>query len=465
MRDEEQPQATLDSPPVSRKTSPMIDTKRETMKKEIIALEDLGLTEKCDASDEDDDYTLSPSEPTPLLRSRTPVWAPTHSFSYPVADIPGASVAGFCNTLTFQDFTEIKHMCDGSNANIFTARFSGPGSARLRLNRASSSHVAGQHSGSGDTTSEGGSGNGSSERGSGKGGGSGCLGSGKRDGVLEGTVGGPKVVIKMIKESVQALPIAIHEFDLEYGMLLRMHHTNMIKIIGAGNEPRRFMVLELLGGGTLHALLQSHEIKPGLAGILFHKPAFAYMQLLERARDLAEALDYMHFRCHEGATVIHRDLKPDNIGFTSDGHLKLFDFGLVTCVKTREISSEAYHMTGYTGSLRYMAPEVALCLPYTEKVDVYSYGIILWQMASNRLPFVGLSKAAFMEQVVRGGIRPKLDKSWSPGFTNMLTGCWQRDPEIRPSFAMLALDLNRLIGQVEGKGAKWRDNKANSSWF
>jgi hypothetical protein len=91
-------------------------------------------------------------------------------------------------------------MCDGSNANILTAHFSGPGSARLRLNRASSSHIAGQHSGSGDTSSESGGGSGTGGNGSGNGGGSeragggsGCLGSGKRDIVLQSTVGGPKV--------------------------------------------------------------------------------------------------------------------------------------------------------------------------------------------------------------------------------------------------------------------------------
>jgi serine/threonine protein kinase len=83
-------------------------------------------------------------------------------------------------------------------------------------------------------------------------------------------------------------------------------------------------------------------------------------------------------------------LKPDNVGFTSDGELKLFDFGLVTCVRSRVNSNAAYEMTGYTGSLRYMAPEVALRLPYTEKVDVYSFAIMVWQMARDRVPFKGI---------------------------------------------------------------------------
>jgi len=139
------------------------------------------------------------------------------------------------------------------------------------------------------------------------------------------------------------------------------------------------------------------------------------------------------------------DLKPDNVGFTADGCLKLFDFGLVTCVKSRQSINDSYKMTGYTGSLRYMAPEVALREPYTEKVDVYSFGIMVWQMAKDKVPFTGMNKKAFIENVVVGGLRPKLDKSWPSGFCRLLTDCWQRDPSSRPSFAMIVLDLDRLI--------------------
>ena len=82
-------------------------------------------------------------------------------------------------------------------------------------------------------------------------------------------------------------------------------------------------------------------------------------------------------------------MKPDNIAFAADGTLKIFDFGLCTCVRKRVSSndSEAYEMTGNTGSLRYMAPEVALQQPYDKRADVYSFGIIVWQMARGKLPF------------------------------------------------------------------------------
>lgn len=104
---------------------------------------------------------------------------------------------------------------------------------------------------------------------------------------------------------------------------------------------------------------------------------------------------------------------------------------------------------GYTGSLRYMAPEVALREPYTEKVDVYSFGIMLWQMARDSLPFAGLGKTAFMQDVVRGNLRPKLDRSWPEGFCNLLTSCWDRDPMKRPVFAQVMAELGSLM-EMEG---------------
>lgn len=176
---------------------------------------------------------------TIISRNRAPTWDPTYPFSYPVGDIPPDQTIP--DELTFDAFTHMVHLTDGSNANIYTASYQGE-----------------------------------------------------------------KVVIKVIKEGMETDPIALHEFDLEYGMLSRLRHKHIIRILGAGYEPRRFMVLEYLSKGTLHDLLEQTESKRGLANMMFRKPTFTYIQLLQRAKDMAEALDYMHFRCHPGATIIHR---------------------------------------------------------------------------------------------------------------------------------------------------------------
>jgi len=316
--------------------------------------------------------------PIPTALSMPPTWDPVDTFSYPVAELPISWVVP--DNLLMEHFTDIQHLTDGSNANIFIARFNGE-----------------------------------------------------------------KVIIKMIKEEVQLDAVAVHEFDVEHGLLSRISHPNIIKLMGAGRVPRRFIVLEWLSGGSLSNILSQNQVKPGLAQKLFRRPSFTYANLLSRAKDIADAIDYLNQRCHPGATIIHRDLKPDNVGFTAGGMLKLFDFGLCTCVRQRSTSDEAYEMTGNTGSLRYMAPEVALRRPYNEKADVYSFGIMVWQMARDRVPFKGMSREDFMQLVVHGGERPKLDKSWPAAFSNMLVACWHRDHRERPTFASLSETLGQLM--------------------
>lgn len=269
---------------------------------------------------------------------------------------------------------------------------------------------------------------------------------GSNSNVFLARLSGEKVVIKMIREDIQHDPVAVHEFDVEHGTLARVSHPNIIKLKGAGRRPRRFIVLEWLGGGTLNSILNQHQVKSGLAQKLFRRPSFTYQTLLLRARDIAEALRFLHSHCHVGASIIHRDLKPDNVGFNSAGELKLFDFGLCTCVKLRANVNEAYEMTGNTGSLRYMAPEIALKKPYNEKADVYSFCIMLWQMAKDKVPFKGMTREDFMTNVVIRGERPKLDKSWPRAFSNMLVKSWDPDHRMRPSFAELVDEIDGLLG-------------------
>lgn len=113
-------------------------------------------------------------------------------------------------------------------------------------------------------------------------------------------------------------------------------------------------------------------------------------------------------------------------------------------MRQREESSDGYDMTGTTGSLRYMAPEVALRQVYCEKVDVYSFGIMLWQMASDKIPFKGLSRDEFMERVVVGGERPKIGVLWPRRFNTLLQSCWHADAKKRPSFELVLEQLEKM---------------------
>ena len=133
------------------------------------------------------------------------------------------------------------------------------------------------------------------------------------------------------------------------------------------------------------------------------------------------------------------------IGFDSLGQLKLFDFGLAkrldTVQKDRE-NAENYLLTGNTGSLRYMAPEVARDEPYNMTADAYSFGILFWQICSLTTPYVGLNQATHAEQVVQRGVRPKPDKSWPNSWTILMSSAWDAIPSRR-------LSMNEIVQQLQ----------------
>jgi serine/threonine protein kinase len=91
-------------------------------------------------------------------------------------------------------------------------------------------------------------------------------------------------------------------------------------------------------------------------------------------------------------------------------------------------------MSGATGTVRYMAPEVYLSRSYNEKVDVYSFAIVLWEMVARRQPFCGMNSEDFKNEVVLGGLRPELDPNWPPCLIDLLNSCWDPDPNSRPEF-------------------------------
>ena len=136
---------------------------------------------------------------------------------------------------------------------------------------------------------------------------------------------------------------------------------------------------------------------------------------LDALTDVASAHKYLHAN-----NIIFRDVKPDNIGFYRKNRgngfeeiTKVFDFGLCKEVKARYRKSHpaypsevTYKLTGCTGSRRYMAPEVCFSDPYNSKSDVFSFGMLLYQVASFVLPFDGFSMGKHEREVLRGGLRP-----------------------------------------------------------
>jgi len=264
-----------------------------------------------------------------------------------------------------------------------------------------------------------------------------------------------RIIIKIIQAQPNSINIADKEFDNEHNILSRISHQHIVGYYGDGmitlesDSPRRFLAIERLNGGTLMSLLE----QPVRLG----KQPFTDRKVTEMGLAFARALAYLHEGgVHKDLTVIHRDLKPDNIGFTDSGMLKLMDFGLCVPVRRRTASEETYEMTGMTGSLRYMAPEVMISKPYTEKVDMYAFGLILWQMKTGLMPYSKVPKDVFRTTIVEREYRPQLifppeGIVVSEGMAGLMSSCWSSDPLKRPEASTVVTKLQHELDRLPVK--------------
>jgi serine/threonine-protein kinase len=150
-----------------------------------------------------------------------------------------------------------------------------------------------------------------------------------------------------------------------------LNHRNIVRTLDRGlRSGYPFTIIEYLGGGTLRDWLRSHDRLPG-------------QDILSIASQLADAIDYAHSR-----GVIHRDIKPGNVLFESDpeGRVALSDFGIAVILGAveRDITAAGGEFSGSPG---YIAPELIQGSPPTIKADIYSFGVVLYEMISMAVPF------------------------------------------------------------------------------
>ena len=275
--------------------------------------------------------------------------------------------------------------------------------------------------------------------------------------IYRGRFGDLPVIVKTMRRSAAMSILANREFKLELESLSHLSHPHIISLYGGGRAKLRdtvdmmtvpFLVLEDLTGDTLAHHLSA---KKSSYGVPFSKARY-----LRMARELADALQYIHYSFNPDCVLIHRDLKPDNIGFTKDGTLKLFDFGLCTSLRRGASDRAVYQLSGCTGTFRYMAPETALTQPYNEKVDVYGFAMVMYEVATGCTPFPHYTKERFYREVVRGGARPSLDIDTHGNRIKMpldlktlIAQCWDTDYVSRPS----STEVYALIQGIERKVA------------
>jgi len=235
-------------------------------------------------------------------------------------------------------------------------------------------------------------------------------------------------------------------------ILSKLNHPNIVKLFGAGKlHGHRFLVLERLDGGTMKQMISSRKGGSNKTKIRTIRNKHWMEDALSDAVAIARAMEYCHSGIHEHI-IIHRDLKPDNIGYKSDGTLKIIDFGLATMIDRKSMcSNQVYEMSGQTGSLRYMAPEVAKNSPYNNKVDIYSFGIIICELLSCKKAFSGLNIDEYFEHVVHGGLRPLVNNKWPTELKEVMKKCWSSNINIRPSFNEIVSILDCTLTKFSTK--------------
>lgn len=267
-----------------------------------------------------------------------------------------------------------------------------------------------------------------------------------------------KTMIKNMVEPTRFLG-GVMDLAIETRFLAVIRHPNIIKMRAVSSiDPYRdnyFIVLDRLYDTLTERVVAWKESKKKTTG--FHrvrdlkgdKKKALWIDRVLVAHDICSALRYLHRN-----NIVYRDLKPDNIGFDVRGDVKLFDFGLAKeLVSEDKMDGEVYSLSGNTGSLRYMAPEVAKELPYNTSVDVYSFTILLWQICSLDTPFAGCNVKSHSKRVVQGGLRPEINQNWSKALKLLMTNGWAEDMNKRPTCCevmdVLRCEVNPFLGETE----------------
>jgi len=276
---------------------------------------------------------------------------------------------------------------------------------------------------------------------------------------------GRSVALKFLPEGFAADAQAVERFRREARAASSLNHANICTIYDIGeHEGRPFMAMELLEGQTLRHRLGG-------------KP-MPIADLLETGIQIADGLDAAHSK-----GIIHRDIKPANIFLVDRGVAKILDFGLAKLASQRLYATEAVGASSMrtrqslkdefltspgssVGTVVYMSPEQARGEDLDARSDIFSLGVVLYEMAAGSVPFSGASEAVIFDGILHGTPAPatKLNPRLPMAFENILGKALEKDSDFRyQTAAELRADLKRLRRDLESAQRASQQKSAEGS--
>ncbi|KAM7273603.1 hypothetical protein ACFE04_028267 [Oxalis oulophora] len=255
--------------------------------------------------------------------------------------------------------------------------------------------------------------------------------SGRHSRIYRGIYKQRQVAVKLISQPEEDATLALtleKHFTSEVALLLRLHHPNIITFVAACKKTPVFCIItDYMAGGSLRSFLHQQE------------PYSVPLELvLKLALDIAYGIQYLHSQ-----GILHRDLKSENLLLGEDMCVKIADFG-ISCLESQCGSAK-----GFTGTYRWMAPEMIKEQPHTKKVDVYSFGIVLWELITTLIPFENMTPEQAAYAASEKNARPPIPPTCPEAISHLITRCWSKYPEKRPNFDEIVSTLEMYEDGIE----------------